>query len=522
VTRARRAWLTRVGAGLALALLLPVAGPAGPATATATGLDWWDCGGGFECATAAVPLDYDRPAGESIDLAVIRHPARDPAARIGSLFVNPGGPGNSGLTFLRAAVDVLFPRLANRFDLVSWDQRGAGRSAPVRCLSDERRDAQRATGTPFPTARDLPRMVAEARETVAGCQAVSAAVLPHLSTENTARDLDRLRAAVGDEKLTYLGLSYGTYLGATYASMFPRRVRALALDAAVNPAQYRDQPLLRDVEQSAGFERALHRFLDWCAATPAECAFSGADPAAAFRGLLADLVDAPIPAAGRGDPRPVTAETAVVGTLAALYARQSWPFLGLALAQAAAGDGSLLQLAADAYWGRDDDGHYSGFFDSFLAITSVDKSYPRSVGAFVAAARAARVAAPTFGTFNVYAGLPAAMWQVTADDRYLGRFTYRASPGAPPALVVGTTHDPATPYPGAVAMARQLGHAILLTMDGDGHAAYGRGGPCVDDAVDSYLTTLAVPAAGTVCPQQLALARSPSLRPSPSILGLSG
>jgi pimeloyl-ACP methyl ester carboxylesterase len=499
---ASAAALVVVAAGLAVAPPASVAAVPSPVRQI-DALDWHTCATApapFECAEVAVPVDHARPGGAQRDVAVIRLPAQAPGPAVGTLVVNPGGPGTAGTTYLPAAVPVLLHRLAARFDLVSFDPRGVGETGPVRCLEDDERDAIVARTRAFPDAPDLPTLVADAATLAARCAARHGPDLRELSTVTAARDMDRIRSALGAERISYLGFSYGTYLGATYSSLFPDRLRAMVLDGAVDPTRTARDPLRKDIEQAAGFERGLQRFLAHCDATPDECAFGG-DAHTRFRQLLARVDEQPLPAPS-GDPdRPVTSHTMVTGVQAALYARQSWPFLGQALAAAEAGDGSALQLASDGFVGRDEAGRYLQWVDAFAAIVAVDRDYPRAIPRFAEAAAVARRQAPTFGALNIWSGLPAGLWAAEPAERFDGPFTWRSS--GPPALVVGTTHDTATPYQGAQAMTDQLGDAVLLTMDGDGHTAYGRGGACIDGTVDAYLLELTVPPDGHTCPQEL-------------------
>lgn len=509
----------RVAAGLvAVATLgvaphpgsIPAASSAGQDTVpSASALRWHACATApapYECTEVMVPAHHADPQGDTRSIAVIRLPASGPGPHIGTLVVNPGGPGTSGLTYLPAAVPLLFARLTPHFDLVSIDPRGVGATRPVRCVDDAQRDAALARADVFPDRSDVPTLVADAQAIATGCHARHGTELGELTTATAARDLDRIRAALGLDQISYLGFSYGTYLGATYASLFPRRLRALALDGAVDPAQTARDPLAKDAEQAAGFENGLGRFLHHCDTAPGECPFAG-DARRRFHELLARTSQEPLPAP-TGDPtRPVTDHTLVTAVQAALYARQSWPFLGAALSLAESGDGSLLQLASDQFAGRDETGAYAQWTDAFTAITAVDRDYPSSIPRFAAAAAAARRRAPTFGALNVWSSLPAGLWATGPDEDFEGPFTWRSA-GAP-ALVVGTTHDTATPYRGARAMADQLDDAVLLTMDGDGHTAYGRGSHCIDGAVDAYLLHLSVPPSGTVCDQDLAESPEP-------------
>lgn len=490
---------------LAAAAVLVAWSAAAAAAAPATGapLKWRDCGDGFRCATVRVPRDYAAPRGGTIALSVIKKPHTGRGRAAGTVLTNPGGPGGSGVDFLRAASDI-FAGVNGRFDVVSWDPRGTAGSEAVDCLTDAQRDAGWPITPAFPTSAQFGVIDFLADRLIAGCLAADTGEnLPTFTTENAARDLDRLRAAVGDRRLTYLGFSYGTYLGATYAALFPDRSRALVLDGALDPTQYATQPLENLRVQSVGFDVALNRFFDWCATSPI-CGFQGGR--AAFDALIADAGARPLPATASGDPRPVLQQDVQNGAVLPLYARQLWPLLADALTLAQqAGDGSLLLLISDAARGRGGDGGYGSGADAFVETSCVDLDYPATPEAFDAAGRRAAQEAPLFGLANNWTeagpGWVCGEWPLEPTARFAGPFAF-PTPGAP-ALVVGTTFDPATPYAGAQALTAQLGKAELLTMDGDGHTAYGGNSACIDDAVNAYLNTLALPPAGTVCSQEV-------------------
>jgi pimeloyl-ACP methyl ester carboxylesterase len=487
----------------AAALVAWSAATAAAAPATGAPLKWRDCGDGFRCATVRVPRDYDAPQAGTIALAVIKKPHTGKGKAAGTVFTNPGGPGGSGVDFLRSAADI-FAGVNDRFDVVSWDPRGTAGSEPVDCLTDAGRDARWPITPAFPTFAQFGVVDFLADQLIAGCLAADTKDnLPTFTTENAARDLDRLRAAVGDKGLTYLGFSYGTYLGATYAALFPDRSRALVLDGALNPTQYTTQPLENLREQSVGFDVALNRFFQWCDTSPI-CGFEGGR--AAFDKLIADAGVRPLPAIASGDPRPVLQQDVQNGAVLPMYARQLWPLLADALTLAQkGGDGSLLQVISDAARGRGDDGSYGHGADAFVQTSCVDLDYPTTPEAFDAVGQRAAQEAPLFGLANNWTeagpGWVCGEWPLEPTARFAGPFTF-PTPGAP-ALVVGTTFDPATPYPGAQALTAQLGTAGLLTMDGDGHTAYGGNSVCIDDAVNAYLKTLTLPPAGTVCQQQV-------------------
>ncbi len=478
---------------------------AGPAAAQAPvpELDWTACEDGFECATARVPLDHARPQGRQIELAVVRRPATDPERRIGSLFLNPGGPGGSGVDFVRGGGGeggFLAP-LNDRFDLVGWDPRGVGASRPaVDCDADAEREGPFAQPFTRPVPEQERAAVTRARAYIDRCLERNRGFLAHISTANTARDLDLLRQAVGDDALSYLGFSYGTLLGATYASLFPDTHRALVLDGAIDEA-WVTRWLEATREQTSGFERALGRFLTACAADQEACSgFGGDDPWTAYDELLErlDVTPAPVP----GDPdRPVDGDDARAGSALAMYSKDLWGLLAAGLAQAEAGDGTILRILADAFYSREDDGTYAPFTDQFVAIAALDQ---RTDGGARVHLRAGRHSWRLFDHFwwnSGYGDLSFGLWPVVPASVFRGPFSTPAS--APTTLVVGTTYDSATPYRWSQELTRDLGNARLLTMRGDGHTAYGGNSPCIDRAVDRYVLRRRLPRAGKTCRQDV-------------------
>ncbi|HXV94323.1 MAG TPA: alpha/beta hydrolase [Pseudonocardia sp.] len=473
-----------VAAVAALALLAagcsgePPAGPQGS-------IAWESCGSGFECATLPVPLDHADPEGERIDLALIRLPATSPGSRQGSLVVNPGGPGGSGVDFVRGGTGYFGRELRERFDIVGFDPRGGGRSTAIDC-GDETLTGSEDVAFPPRNDADREALTAQARRAVDACLDRSGELARHLSTEAAARDMDLLRRALGEERITYHGVSYGTFLGATYAALFPDRVRAMVLDAPLDPASWQDggYDLARDT--TAGFDQALRAFFEECRRNPGSCPFGDGDPAAAFDRLMRSLEEAPLSGGGY----PVDRELAVQVTGAALYDDSAWPTLADALARAERGDGGALRRLAGPV-GEDAD--LSG--DAFVAIRCSDRAAPPDPGAVEALARELEAINPHFGPHHAYADVVCASWPEPA-SRYTGPY---AAEGAPPILVVGTTGDPATPIGHARALAAEMSSAVLVVRDGEGHGAYAAGSDCVDGAVDAYLLRLTLPEDGLVC-----------------------
>jgi pimeloyl-ACP methyl ester carboxylesterase len=482
----------------ALSLALAVALVAGLTTACAstasndrTGTLLWHKCGSIQCSTLSVPLDWKRPGGEHIQLALARRPAD--GNRVGVLFVNPGGPGGSGVDFVRNSDIGFGSSVREHLDVVSWDPRGVGQSSPVNCSSNL--DSFYAVNRNSTSADAARANEAASRRFVADCERRGARLLPYLSTRATVRDMDAIRAAMQVPTLDYLGFSYGTYLGALYAQRYPKRVRAMVLDGAVDPAAPYDEAI---ITQAVGFDRALDAFFSWCRSSD-DCAFArGGDPKTAYADLMRSLADESIPATVDGEKRTLGIGEANIGAATALYygnRPDGWPRLGRALNRAAAGDGSELLELSDEYTDRTSGGHYDNLTAAFYAIGCLDGPAPATAAATLQLARRAAKAAPNFGASTVWLGLPCTFWPAPPD----GRPAPIHAPGAPPIVVIGNTNDPATPFAQAQALARELDSGRLLTYVGEGHTAYGRGHACIDDAVDAYLTTLKLPPAGTRC-----------------------
>ncbi len=465
------------------------AGPTGRPSATATSsaspdLAWTPCGDEFACAVLDVPLVDDDPAQGTVPLALTRLPAADPDNRIGSIVVNPGGPGASAVDFLQSSWAQVLPVVRERFDLVAFDPRGVGRSAPVRCAGTAELDRWFALDPSPDDAAELDALVEGSAALMAGCVRGAGRLAGHLSTDEAAADLDRVREAVGDERLTYLGYSYGTTLGAVYLDRFPERVRAMVLDGAAPPSLTWDEFL---TGQASGFERAFGAFLDDCERTACEWrrAVGGPLPEAYDR-LSARVEQSPLP----GDTtRRVGPGELFLGVAASLYDRETgWPALAAALTAAERGDGAPLLALADAVVGRGPEG-YVNVNEANLVVTCSDRPWPRDPAAYVVLAERLERAAPRFGPPVTLTSLPCASWPTRpAQPRET------SGEGAPPVVVVGTTGDPATPYDWAVRLAGQLDDGVLLTWRGEGHTVYDVDGPpCVVEALDAYLLTLAVP-----------------------------
>ena len=445
----------------------------------------------FDCATMEVPLDYAEPDGERIDIALLKVPAREPERRVGSLVVNPGGPGGSGTDYAASASLSFRQALLQRFDIVGFDPRGTGDSTTVDCLTDAELDAYVAADQDPDTPAEMRSYDRLLRLLGQGCVERSGALASHVTTIEAARDMDVLRSVLGEDRLAYFGASYGTKLGATYAELFPKRVGRFVLDGAVDISLSSRQVSL---EQAAGFETAIRAYVADCVDT-AGC-FLGASVEEGLdriRRFVASVDAAPLPV---GD-RELAVGNAFYGIVVALYDRSYWVLLTTALSAAFDGDGSQLLRLSDAYHSRNPDGTYAdNSSEAFVAISCLDDPWSVPVARVPEEEQAFVEAAPTFGRVWAY-GL-AGCSGVTARST-VGRLSIDAS-GAAPMLVIGTSRDPATPYRWAVALAAQLEPAILVSRDGDGHTGYNAGNSCVDDTVESFLLAGEVPAGPVDCP----------------------
>ncbi|MCW2600564.1 MAG: hypothetical protein JWM02_2393 [Frankiales bacterium] len=449
---------------------------------------WTACGSGFQCATLTVPLDDAKPSAGTVALALTRHRATG-GSRIGSMLVNPGGPGASAVEFLQGDYTSFPQTIREHFDLVAFDPRGVGRTAPVRCETTAELDAYFHLDPVPDTPAEWAALDAGNNKLAAGCQRRSGRVLPYVATTIVAQDMDRVRQALGDSKLTYLGYSYGTSIGASYLDQFPTHVRAMVLDGALDPTLTWDQLL---AGQARGFDVALNAFLTDCQRT--SCAFRQAvtgDLTKAYDDLAAK-VDAH-PLAGDGN-RTVGSDEFQLGVGAGLYDRRSgWPAIANALARAVQGRGDALLSLSDFYLERTSLG-YANISEANLSVNCIDRPWPRTDAPYQALAKRVGKQYPRFGPGIALSGLGCAVWPVppvSTPHRVNGT-------GGPPVVVIGTTRDPATPYSWAQGLAKQLARGILLTHVGDGHTVYRIGAPsCITAPVDNYLVSLKVPAAAT-------------------------
>jgi pimeloyl-ACP methyl ester carboxylesterase len=477
---------------------------------TAQKLDWKNCpapsaseggggspsplprGGTWQCATMQAPLDWSKPRGDTIGIALIRARASGPGKRIGSLIFNFGGPGGSGVSTL-PSFGQDYAKLRTRYDLVSFDPRGVGRSAGVECFSDNQLDQYFQQDATPDNAAERTAFLHNTEQFNSACEKNSPRILPHVRTTDAARDMDLMRQVLGDPRLYYFGISYGTELGGVYAHLFPQHVGRAVLDAVVDPTQSPEQASLG---QARGFQLALDNFAHDCVSKTTKCPVGGSaqDVENRINTLLKNLDSKPLPGVF---PRQLTQSAATNGIAQALYSKDLWGPLTEGLQQAYAGDGRILMLLSDSMNGRSENGEYSNIAAANVAINCSDEKQRYDTAYVEQKLPEFRAASPVFGDFLAWGMLTCSDWAVpgAADHPDV------SAPGSAPILVVGNTGDPATPYAGAKKMADALGKgvAVELTYKGQGHGAYESKNKCVQDAVNGYLLDGSVPAAGTVC-----------------------
>ncbi|HEY3478201.1 MAG TPA: alpha/beta hydrolase [Streptomyces sp.] len=473
---------------------LPAGSPADLTPYYGQKLKWRSCGvPGFDCSSMKVPLDYAHPvAADSLTLAVARKKATGSGKPLGSLLVNPGGPGGSAIDYLQYAALGYPAAVTARYDMAAVDPRGVARSEPVECLSDAQMDAFTNVDTTPDDNAEINKLTAADRQFANGCKQRSAKLLGHVSTVDSARDMDILRALLGDQKLNYVGKSYGTFLGATYAGLFPQRVGHMVLDGAMDPSV---GSLESSRAQAGGFEVAFNAFAADCVKR-ADCPLGTTSVDDAGKRLDAFFKSLDGHPLSTGSSRPLTEALGTTGVIAAMYDQGAWPSLRGALASAQKGDGGPLLKLSDSYYERDDSGKYSNLMYANAAVNCLDLPPAlRSPADVKAALPAFQKASPHFGTTLAWSSLICGYWPLPSTG-HAQRITAK---GAAPILVVGTIRDPATPYAWAVSLASQLSSGHLLTYDGDGHTAYARGSDCIDSAVNAYLLTAKVPPPHKTC-----------------------
>jgi pimeloyl-ACP methyl ester carboxylesterase len=459
-----------------------------------------DVAAGAQCATIEAPLDWALPDGEQIELALARIPASDQANRIGSLLINPGGPGGSGIDSLEylysgisPEVQGISPEVQAVYDVLAFDPRGVGQSTPISCYqTTEEQDAFWSATWPS-TPEGYEASVEVIQPFIDACVANSGAILGFVDTKSAARDMDLIRQLVGDDELYYLGYSYGTQLGATYAELFPDKVGRLVLDGAVDMSLSSAE---HELSQARGFEAALGAYVEDCLASALTCPLTGPKENALsqIHDMLLAIEAEPMPTLMGRD---LTLPLALNGVIVPMYDDRSWYILSLALDEALNNnDGSYLLYLSDYYLDRGDDGEYtSNSMVAFYAINLLDAPMAYDLASVEAHAAALAEASPTIGEFWGYGEKIYELWPYDPVDEPHAP----SAPGAKPIVVIGTTGDPATPYSEAQAMAEQLESGVLLTWEGEGHTAYGRSNDCIADAVDTYLLDGTPPAEGLVC-----------------------
>jgi len=450
-----------------------------------------DVADGAECATIYAPLDWAQPdSGDLIELALARIPALVPDQRVGSLLFNPGGPGASAIGFLDYLYGQIGEPVAAAFDIVAFDPRGVGASTAVSCFQTTE-ELDNFFGASFPdTPAGTDQMTALVESFAQACKENTGPALAHVDTGSAARDMNLIRAVLGDGQLYYLGYSYGSELGATFAGLFPDKVGRLVLDGASDPSLSASD---HSLAQAKGFQRALEAYVDHCLAD-VDCPLDGpADRALEqINELLVSILEEPLP--GDSD-RDLTLPLALNGLLVTMYQDEAWDMLTWALDEAFDGDGWVLLALSDMYLDREDGVYINNAMEAFMAIGCLDSRSPTDEASVEAQAQALVEASPVFGEFWASGVDVCSVWPYPQ----VGDPQAASAPGAAPIVVIGTTGDPATPYEGTVALSQQLESAVLVTFEGNGHTAYGRSNSCIGDAVDAYLVDGIVPEDGLTC-----------------------
>ncbi|GAA4693503.1 alpha/beta hydrolase fold [Promicromonospora umidemergens] len=482
-------------------------------------IEWEECGQDLDCATVEVPLEYTDPAGEQIPLAVTRHRATGPEQRIGSLFINPGGPGVPATEMVRSidpdsATSPFSPDVVARFDVVGMDPRGVGESGAVRCLTDEQRAEQAAEDRDpnIPGGKRFGKLLADAKTFTEGClDHQSPQFLASLSTDNVARDLDQVRAALGEEQITFYGASYGTVVGPMYATLFPERVRQMVIDAPVDTSLWLNDPLRLLDEVAVSNEETLDAWFETCRAEGVDvCPFGDGDPEAAFDALITELEAEPLqvpPTEGLTPGGTLDGAMTLESVRAAAGNRNLWPLLTAGLAAAQQGNGTPLHYLVSMVTVAPFGGPFATLQEPHTGVRCADWPALDKLSEHHAAAKRITARDDRLGSRAAYSALNCALWPVENEDRFTGELT---GAGAPPILVVGGRLDNVSPYHWAQTMTERLEDAVLLTREGVAHTSYRTSGPCIDDAVDAALIDGVLPADGTVCDVAPATTRPPS------------
>jgi pimeloyl-ACP methyl ester carboxylesterase len=451
-------------------------------------IDWKSCRQDFQCATLAVPIDYKKLATGTFEIALLKYKART-SKKLGSLIVNPGGPGGSGVDYAYAAEYIFSPAILDRYDIVGFDPRGVSRSAPIRCLSDKELDANNNSDSKPDNDAEFQQILKDTKKYVEKCKEKNK-YLASYSTANVARDLDILREAVGDKQLSYMGKSYGTYLGTLYAQFFPEKVGRVVLDGAVDPSLSNFQQTLT---QAIGFDQAFNSFAADCTKRKSCTLPKDRDAAVAeMQQLFNQAAQKPF-RTKRQSGRTLSESMMVLGTASAMYDSQTgWPKLRRAIAEAQEGYGDIFLELADEYTGRQNDGSYpNNEFDSGAVIDCLDFNEPRNVQRIRSDAKAFAAEAPLFGPYLAYGGVTCKFFNQDTEVTILPTAT------ANPVIVIGTTGDPATPYEWSEGLSKLLTNSRLISLTGEGHTGQGQGNACIDDQIDDFYLTGKAPTAAT-------------------------
>jgi len=460
-------------------------------------LDWSSCYDYFDCAELRVPIDYEDLSVGTFRISVLRAPAKDPDKRLGAIVVNPGGPGGSGVDYAYNADYIFSPDITDVYDVVGFDPRGVAMSEPIFCFTPEELDKNLASDSK-PDNEDEITTTLEESEAFAQKCAENTEYLEHFTTHETARDMDILRAALGEKKLNYVGKSYGTYLGTLYADIFPANVGRFVLDGAVDP----NIPMKeQNLAQAIGFDKALAAFVKDCA-TQSDCPFTGT-PAEAQATIIATLQAAatsPLPQENPtdGDDRMITESLILIGMASSLYDDvDGWPKLRQAFTESAQNYGDTFLQLADEYSGRNPDGTFrSNDFDSGAVIDCLDWKDRRTLDQYKADVQEFATKAPIFGPYIAFSGVHCQFFPQPKTQRAPNSLTTIKTA---PIIVIGTIRDPATPYTWSVSLAKIFTGSRLISLDADGHTGHGRGSACVDDAVDAFLLEGTLPSANLSC-----------------------
>jgi pimeloyl-ACP methyl ester carboxylesterase len=450
-------------------------------------INWKNCNQDFQCATLAVPIDYSKLSTGTFEIALLKYEART-SKKLGSLIVNPGGPGGSGVDYAYAAEYIFSPAILDRYDIVGFDPRGVSRSAPIRCLNDKELDANNNSDSKPDNEKEFKQILIDTQKYVEICKDKNKHLASY-STANAARDMDILREALGDRQLNYMGKSYGTYLGTLYAHFYPNKVGRVVLDGAVDPTISNFQ---QSLTQAVGFDHAFTSFAKNCS-TKANCPLPAGEGAAIAEMQKLFEIAARNPLPTTSSKRSLSETMMVLGTASAMYESETgWPKLRKAIAQAQNGYGDRFLELADEYTGRQSDGSYpNNEFDSGAVIDCLDVDEPRTVTQIKRDAKSFTVQAPLFGPYLAYGGLTC---------KYFGQsqeVSIAPTKTTNPIVVIGTTGDPATPYEWAQGLNKLLTNSVLVSLSGEGHTGQGQGNACIDDQIDDFYLTGKVPTTST-------------------------